>query len=175
LVEELTFEGFDEAPKVAPSETQDSTFSIMQEATSVPRDRRRLNRREGHRRHRPEVSSKESRKSYRRDLFDRRGMQFICKTSAACPDTLAYLEKFGRHWNLTGLDRLEVRASVLDESRWCLEWHINVDQVPVSWRSTATRLPDSSTFTLQPLGGDLEVFDGRIWVTPLSAGVSDPL
>lgn len=171
MVEELTFEGFDERPKTNSNEqTQDHTFSIMQEATTVPRDRRRANRRQDHRRNRSESSSKESRKTYRRDLFDRRGMQFVCKTTAPCPETLAYLEKFGRHWNLAGLDRLDVRASVLDESRWCLDWHINVDHVSVSWRSTATRLPDSSTFTLQPLGGDLDVFDGRIWVTPLPHG-----
>ena len=117
-----------------------------------------------------ETSSKESRKTYRRDLFDRRGMQFVCKTSAPCSEALAYLEKFGRHWNLTGLDRLDVRASVLDESRWCLDWSLNVDHVFVSWRSAASRLPDSATFTLQPLGGDLDVFDGRVWVTPLPHG-----
>jgi hypothetical protein len=171
LVEELTVEGFEDRPKTNNyAEAQDNTFSIMQEATTVPRDRRRMNRRQSHRRARPAASAQESRKTYRRDLFDRRGMQFICKTSATCSDALAYLEKFGSHWNLTGLDRLDVRASVLNESHWCLDWHLNVDHISVAWRASATQLADSSTFTLQPLGGDLEVFDGRVWVTPLPHG-----
>lgn len=171
MVEELTFEGFEEAPKTDhSSETQDQAFSIMQEQTAVPRDRRRMNRRQDHRRSRPGRPPNESRTSYRRGLFDRRGMQWVCKTSAPCSKVTTYLEQFDRHWSLAGLDPLQVRASVIDEFRWCLEWRLNVDHVPLSWRSLAVRLRDSPTFTLQPLGGDLDVFDGRIWATSLEHG-----
>ena len=171
MVEELTFEGFEEKSAVnggAPA--SDHTYSLMQDAVTVPRDRRRMSRRQEHRRSRPEIPPRDSRKGHRRNLFDRRGMQFVCKTTASREETLAYLENFGRNWNLTGLDRLDVRGAVLDDHRWCLDWHVNVDHVSVSWRSTATRLPGSGAITLLPLGGDLDVFDGRVWVTPLEHG-----
>ena len=165
---------FDSAEKIPtigqPSDTLDQPFSIMQDATTVPRDRRRSSRRHAHRRTRSGSSSKEARAGYRRNLFDRRGMQFSCKTTAALPQVLEYLQQFDRCWNLSGLDQLQIQPSIIDDVRWCLEWHLSVDDVSLSWRSMALRLPESSTITLQALGGDLDVFEGRIWAETLAAG-----
>jgi hypothetical protein len=153
-----------------PVSSYDRANSVMEESPILPRDRRKSSRRVGYRRNNRVAVDENSRRQFRRSNFDRRGMQYFFTTPAAPDAVLEYLCQFNKHWTLSGLDMLSMKSSVLDRGKWCLVWDVLVEDVALSWRSMATKFQDSKSIIIEPLGGDLEVFDGRVWVEPHGSG-----
>jgi hypothetical protein len=144
-------------------------LTIMQEATVVPRDRRRFQRRQDNRRG-PAADEAgrpgERRSSYRRSQFDRRGIigSFMSHQDPAA--VFQALSDFS-NWRSSREQFLTVRESLIDDKNYCLAWKTCLEEVPIHWRSLARVHKNTKTILLELLDGDLDVFSGRVWIEPV--------
>jgi hypothetical protein len=144
--------------------------SVMKDAVAFPPDRRRAERRWSHRRSQRLYNGNESRARYRRTYFDRRGFQMFLKTKSQPETVMEYLKRFDKNWTLPWLNTLTVKSSVLGKQKWSLHWQARLDDFPISWWTLAYQLNNSLSIVFESLGGDVEIFRGRLWVEPYPGG-----
>src|SRR5207302_381306 len=70
---------------------------------------------------------------------------------------------FDRNWSLIGVDCLMVMASNIASGKWSLHWQATIDDVLMEWQTEVSQLKPSGAIRLEALGGDVDVFDGRLW------------